>query len=365
MKVNLNELESRVKTGSIKKYVSGEYIGWCYTQKCQYERRWDNYTRIARGIVTLSDGTLIARPFTKFFNLGEPEAGEIPWHEPIEVTEKLDGSLIVVSFHDGQPIINTKGGFHNEYTEFARNWLITNFNEWLTRPDGHKDFTYCFEAIFPEINPENKKLINYGDRADLTLLARIERESGAEGSYENLLDIGDEWGMSVAPRHDFNDIDALISRCRSRKIEEGEGVVLRFTDTNMRVKVKSEEFLRLNRLISHTSEKHILESLAKGDDIESIYAALPDELFAEVQQIVEQLRVEFYTIQDRVSNALIEIQKIPIRKAQSKYIYENPELSDIKGLIFAKLDYKYTPRMVWDFMEKQRKRKQRESRDGL
>lgn len=356
MKIDVRELESRVKAGRIKKFTEGDYVGWCYTQKCQYEKLWDDYTRIARGIVTLPDGTVIARPFPKFYNLGEPETGKIPWHEPIEVTEKIDGSLIVVSFLDGKPIINTKAGFNNEYTDFARSWLQEHMNEWLMRPSiCQEDYTYCFEAVFPETNPDNTKIISYGDRADMTLLAEIHRETGKEGTYEDLEAFGEEWGMGIAPRHDFDEIETLIARCRSRKITEGEGVVLRFTESNLRVKVKSQEYLRLNRLISHTSEKHILDALANSDDIESVYSALPDELFGEVQQTATNLHAEYQEIKDRAAKAISEIEQIPIRKVQSLYIMQNPGWSDIKGLLFAMLDGKDTSRGIWDIMRKRRK----------
>lgn len=357
MKLNLQELEKRVKAGSIKKFTEENLLGWCYTQKCQYEKLWDEYTRIARGIVTLPDGTVVSRPFPKFYNLGEPETGKIPWHEPIEVTEKIDGSLIVVSFLDGKPIINTKAGFRNEYTDFGRTWLQEHMNEWITRPVARqKGHTYCFEAVFPETNPDNTKIISYGERADLTLLAEIHRETGQESRYEDLEAFGEEWGIGVAPRHDFDKIETLIARCRARKITEGEGVVLRFTETNLRVKVKSQEYLRLNRLVLHTSEKHILDALTNGDDIESIYSALPDELFEEVQQTVTKLRAEYQEIQDRATSAIKEIEMIPIRKAQSLMIMQNPEWTDIKGLLFAMLDGKDHQKITWDIMRKRRGR---------
>lgn len=350
MKLNLDELEARIKTGAIKKFTSGIYTGWCYTQKCQYYKMWDEYTRIARGVITVGDGVVIARPFTKFFNLGEPETGVIPWHEPIEVTEKIDGSLIVVSSYNGNIIINTKGGFSNEYTDFARRWLMD------TAPDWHPDprYTYCFEAVFPEINPDNTKIINYGDRADLTLLAQIDRESGTECTYNDLTTIGGEWGFPVAPRHTFDDIDALISRCRTRKIDEGEGVVLRFTESNLRIKVKSEEFLRLNRLISHTSEKHILESLANGDDVERIFASLPDELFEEVQETVNKLCAEYDAICNDASRLIPYLEKIPTRKEQAMYIVQN--FPHLKGVLFAMLDYKDHSKIIWDMMKNNRQR---------
>ena len=77
MKIDVKEFEARVKTGAIKKFehpTERDTVGWCYTQKCQYNKMWDEHTILARGIVTTRDGDVVSRPFPKFFNLGEIEA---------------------------------------------------------------------------------------------------------------------------------------------------------------------------------------------------------------------------------------------------------------------------------------------------
>jgi RNA ligase len=41
---------------------------WNYSPKVQYEGLWDDITMQCRGLVTNSNGDVIARPFKKFFN---------------------------------------------------------------------------------------------------------------------------------------------------------------------------------------------------------------------------------------------------------------------------------------------------------
>src|SRR4051812_10416341 len=65
-----------------------------YSAECQYEKRWDDVTLQCRGLVMHGD-EIVARPFRKFFNESEHADGEIPWHLPSRITEKLDGSLLV------------------------------------------------------------------------------------------------------------------------------------------------------------------------------------------------------------------------------------------------------------------------------
>ena len=71
-------------------------------------KRWDEYTRAARGIIfNKRTGECVARPFPKFFNLGEmPESqlNKIP-KDPsnYEVYDKLDGSLGILYWRHDRP----------------------------------------------------------------------------------------------------------------------------------------------------------------------------------------------------------------------------------------------------------------------
>jgi hypothetical protein len=359
MQININEFEARVKSGLIKKFVDGDYIGWCYTQKCQWEKKWDEYTTIARGIVTLSNGIVISRPFPKFFNLGEPEAEPISWTDKITVTDKIDGSLIICSFYNGIMVLNSKGSFTSEHANFARLWITTNMSKWMNSEmkrslsDGER-WTYLFEAIFPEV--DNIKVINYGDRADLTLLAVINVKTVSEWSYEMLKQTGDIIGVGVVKRYAFDDINLLLKKCKEASILDGEGVVLHFDPSGKRIKVKSDEYIRLHRLISHTSRKHILEVLMKGDDVESIYAALPDELFAEVKKIVSEIKIEYLNHRITAESIVKALNKSPMtRKEQALYLIARPELSDFKSTVFEMLDGRDGEKSIWSLIRKNTK----------
>lgn len=52
---------------------NGELLIWNYTQRCQFDRIWDDVTMQCRGLITDVRGNIRARPFKKFFNFGEHE----------------------------------------------------------------------------------------------------------------------------------------------------------------------------------------------------------------------------------------------------------------------------------------------------
>lgn len=62
-----------------------------YTEKAQYEGFWSPVTLTCRGLIVDNNGRIIARPFTKFFNYGDPLAGELDLTAAAVVLDKLDG----------------------------------------------------------------------------------------------------------------------------------------------------------------------------------------------------------------------------------------------------------------------------------
>ena len=68
-----------------------------YTEKAQFENVWNQATLNCRGlIVDNATRSVLARPFAKFFNHGQPGAPVLDLDEPVSVTDKADGSLGVL-----------------------------------------------------------------------------------------------------------------------------------------------------------------------------------------------------------------------------------------------------------------------------
>ena len=66
-----------------------------YTDKAQFDNEWNPVTRQCRGLIyNIETGDIIARPFPKFFNYGQPGADEIFPDEEAYVTDKMDGCFL-------------------------------------------------------------------------------------------------------------------------------------------------------------------------------------------------------------------------------------------------------------------------------
>jgi T4 RnlA family RNA ligase len=349
--LDLSQIKTRVNAGLIRIRDIPSFSGitvCCYTEKVQYEHLWDEYTSMARGLVFSYNGKILSRPFKKFFNLGEVDENSLDWDGDIEISEKLDGSLIVVSFHNGAMILNSKCSFDSEHAVFAKKWIEEHLSKWYERECYYsskieRDLTFCFEAIFPD----GRIVIDYGNLEQLVLLSIIHTDSGKECRYDDVKSFADYYDIPIVKRHVFDSTEDFVDTVRGRPISEGEGVVIRFVNSNTRVKVKSDEYVKLHRLISHMSEKHIWDVLMSGGDISVIYSTLPDELYEEVKKITKDLMDEYSQIEQLAFFSMYELNQLKTRREKAVFINEHPDYKKISGVLFIILDGRDPKDAIW------------------
>src|SRR3982751_5016229 len=127
MKIDLQPLRDLQEQGivSIQRHPELPLLIHNYTQRCQWERLWNDLTLHCRGLITDLEGNVVARPFPKFFNLSEHEGHEVSAHEgfrlpPIDwkqdftALKKYDGSLGILYFADDGPRLATRGSFTSD-----------------------------------------------------------------------------------------------------------------------------------------------------------------------------------------------------------------------------------------------------------
>ncbi|MBP3954380.1 hypothetical protein J8F10_03625 [Gemmata sp. G18] len=102
-------LQRAVAEKRVKENVGADGLRlYCYAESTVYDRAWDEFTMLARGIILDPVAKrVVATPFPKFFNVGE-RLDSIP-DLPFETFEKLDGSLIILFHHGGEWRTATKG----------------------------------------------------------------------------------------------------------------------------------------------------------------------------------------------------------------------------------------------------------------
>jgi RNA ligase len=287
MKFDLNILDKYISDGLVVKndHPTLPISIYNYSRTCQYESKWDDITKMCRGLILDQDGNEIAKGYDKFFNLEEHISEEIP-NEPFEVFEKLDGSLGILFWYQGQWILATKGSFTSEQSIRAKE--ILNKYNYHPIPKG---YTTLVEIIYPE----NRIVCGYGNEESLVVLSMINNSSGKELDYTSLLYISDETRMPVVKKYDgindYKTLKSLISKDR-------EGYVVRFRN-GFRMKIKGEEYVRLHRILTGFSNVDIWEYLKDGKNIDELLDRVPDEFDKWVKTVIRDLRYGVYQLRER------------------------------------------------------------------
>lgn len=272
-----------------------------YSELAQFEHMWNPVTRQCRGLIYRRDtGLIVARPFPKFFNHGEPGA-PIDWDldEPVIVTDKLDGSLGIL-YDDGDGgAIATRGSFTSDQALHATDL-------WKRHYAGRNPLPYFHTLLFEIIYPANRIVVDYRGLDDLVLLGGVELSTGRTTGPRDW----DEW---TGPTVDVFPYAALAEALAAEPREGKEGLVVHFAVSDQRVKLKQEDYVRLHRIVTGLSTRTVWEHLAEGRALAELLEPLPEEFHAWVGQVaqglVEQvhaIRTEVETEHDRIRLQLPE-----------------------------------------------------------
>lgn len=336
------------------KYITGrshptaDLIIWNYTPKCQFDGAWNEVTLQARGLITKSDGTIIARPFKKFFGI-EQYNGTLPL-EPFKVTEKMDGSLGVLYFVGDKPYIATRGSFTSEQAQRANQILYTKYSHMLTRLS--PTHTYLFEILYPQ----NRIVVDYGDTEDLVLLAMIETETGKEIDIHSPYWMQEPLTFPIVKHYDgIEDIASI------KQFEEPnkEGFVICFK-SGLRVKAKFDEYKRLHRLLTQCTARTIWECLKGGNSFDAFLERVPDEFYAWATTIKRNLLSQYVQIEDECRAIVEQARTLATRKEQAAVIVKHPHA----GVTFLMLDNKPYGEQIWRMLKPEAERPFREDEEG-
>ncbi len=303
-----------------------------YTEKAQFDGVWDAVTLACRGLIAHIDGTIVARPMSKFFNYGQPGAPALDATEPVNVTDKADGSLgIVYATPDGLAVA-TRGSFASDQAEHATAVLRSRYASFRP-PDG---LTVLVEIIYPS----NRIVIDYGAFDDLMLLGAVDISTGRTYGPDAV----PTWPGPVVERfHHGTLADALAAPPRPNR----EGFVVWFPSTDVRVKIKYEEYVRLHRIVTGLNARAVWEVLATGGDLADYAAELPDEFHAWVRDVestlVADVEMRAAAIETAYATVVAGLGPSWGRKEFALAVASRPD----RAYLFQRLDSRDTRPYLW------------------
>lgn len=293
----IEELRKAVADGDVTKrdHPTLPYSIYNYSPEVMFSQHWTPVTKWCRGLILDNDYNIIARPWEKFHNLGQVEL-PIQFDTPVEVMDKVDGSLGIL-YPDGEGYaVATRGSFTSDQAIHATKlWnqeyaMYHNFNEVL------KQYTYLFEIVYPS----NRIVLNYHDMDDLVLLGAVETDTGY---YVGPLAASNMLGWmgpvaEVMPHHTLSEALGHMDR------KNAEGYVVR--SHNFMVKLKQPDYLELHKLVTNASPKTVWEKLAAGMSKSQIIGLFPDEFHTYIESMVDPLLEQYDTRQSQIMEHFAE-----------------------------------------------------------
>jgi len=324
---------------------------WNYTEKVQYEGLWDEVTLQCRGLITEdTTGTILVRPFNKFFNYEEVVGkGMIPTKgDYVYIQEKMDGSLGILFNYKDEWIMATRGSFTSEQAIKGLEIVKSKYflGSWA------KEYAYLVEIIYPE----NRIVVDYGEEK-VTFLSVVLNESWkwkptddtelhwttakmilhANGVKDNL----------VKTEQHFNFSDELYKSLKEKNETNKEGFVLRFQPGNFRMKIKFEEYVRLHKVMTNLSTTAVWEVLSNGGNMDDLLKDVPDEFYSKINDYEKSLIIKFNNLEEEYQNHFDSIRRLGNRKlfAQCAVMFQHP------SILFGMLDGKNISSIIWKIIK--------------
>jgi hypothetical protein len=347
---------------------------YTYTRTAQYERVWNTVTTRCRGLVADdTTGAVVALPLPKFFNVGEHESGQpyapaLP-DEPFEVYDKVDGSLAVVFHYAGHWRVASKGSFISAQATWAQRRLDARDTAALV-----PGVTYLAEILYPQ----NRIVVDYGDRRDLVLLAAF----GPDATEVPLTEAAAHWRgigsvVTVWPAMPLAELLALaeantLPGGRATGGTDAEGFVLRFA-SGVRAKAKLSEYVRLHKVLTGVTERDIWRShgiqrfatlpakqLAQGlgcgpaeieacggKPLDALLEQVPDEFDHWVREVIDRIEAEAARRERVIDEAFAALAHLAAdRGAFARAAKDVPDRA-VRAALFQRLDGRSTELLTW------------------
>ena len=271
-----------------------------------------------RGIILdeANDYKIVSYSFEKFFNYGEPGEAQIDWNSA-KVSEKLDGSLMVLYFYDGVWRVQSSSrakasGFVGEeqftFEElFCEIWREQNY----CLPN---DINYCYS--FEMMSPFNRVIVEQ-NRSRLVLHGVRNIRTLLEEDPQVHLKARD-YNWEVVSSFDFTNINEITEKTANLdpKLQEGFVVV---DDRFNRIKIKSPLYVAIHNSASSLSSSKLLQIHLQGEAAEFLtYLPQWKSLYEEMKEKIARLSNSVEKEHQKYSQ--IQSQKeFAIAIAQSKY----------------------------------------------
>jgi RNA ligase len=203
------------------------------------------------------------------------------------------------------------------------------------------NYTYLFEIIYPN----NVVVVRY-DEEKLVLLAKYNIKSGKEGDVQT-----DYYKANFDVVKCYDNLPNNFVELKNNIENNKEGYVLRFKN-GMRVKIKSEEYVRLHKVLTNVSNMDIWLYMKNGEDLNLLLNAVPDEMDNNIRDFIDYLKMSYNIVYDTAIDFYENLlDKYNITSKKDFALLINNLSPKNKSLLFAFWDKKRYEEIIWNIVK--------------
>ncbi len=307
-----------------------------YMDKCHYDNKWNDFSKMSRGLILdMLNKKVLHWGFSKFFNINqrsETNYNILKNKGPFEVSEKIDGSMILVMQdpNTGKFHCLTKGSMDSEHGLYATSIIPESVQD--------QKLLEKYSLIFELVSKQFQIVINYtrkGYKEGLYLIGAREKATSRLLPYAEVTQLAKDLGLPCIKTYSFVSLDVLIEASRNLGILD-EGFVLRW-EPELLVKIKGPKYLELHHFISNLSDRNILEVVANNTS-DGLISVCPDEFIDDVLAKVNEFKNRIAEL-TKICYNYYEVAPKETRKQYALWVNQNVE-SYLKGFLFQVFDQK-------------------------
>jgi hypothetical protein len=348
-KEQIISIENAIAEGYVNKTKHPEFdlYNLNYTNKCQIDWRWNEATKLCRGLIVDGDYNVRARSYHKFFTIDQIEDSncDVMPPEDIEyiIAHKKDGFLGILYFgDDGLPYISSRGSFTSDMALNATKMLRTKYKdcEWNSK------YSYVFEIIYPN----SILTLHYGYEA-LVLHGMYDNETGKElwihysADVKNHVEKLEANGLKIEwPVEYGSNFKGIENFYKKYKFNDDEGYVISFAN-GYKVKVKFDEYKKMSqakRAVGAPGSRSFLDKVASGE----IEEAFKNNPFLETPERRIDVDAVYYEYEGIYTHEVLE----PMKKIISDHNCKN--IKDFALVVYAEADPMYRSALINAYLGK-------------
>ena len=328
----------------------------CYLITPEIDAKWNSNNLFYRSLITDKEGNVLSSGWPKFFNYEEkPDCYPNPkQYNDWSICDKIDGSLLIADYVNGQFSMRTRGTVSYVTQENAKDFevLPQKYPKVVEFLKENSHLSLLFEIVTP-----NNVIVVRSQQIEFYFIGAINKNGMCVVSSPDLVNIWRAIGPISMPQfYNFLDTNDLSKISENIKYWKGkEGIVISYNNNQNRIKLKSDWYLFIHRVKSQfSSTKNLIDFyIEKGmpsyDDFYKIIETEFDyeiavQLKWEMEKICEAGEKSKKYI-DHILEVVHDIRKVETRKEQAEMIKRN--FQESSSFVFSILDGKIMSKEQW------------------